>query len=68
MKLVAIDPSGGPMLGIGYQLKLGKLTLELVEIEDFKLKFKLKCQRQRNYLIGKYTMDKNFIDIIYDSG
>ena len=28
------------MLGIGYQLKLGKLTLELVEIEDFKLKFR----------------------------
>jgi hypothetical protein len=27
------------MLGIGYQLKLGKLILELVEIEDFKLKF-----------------------------
>jgi Icc-related predicted phosphoesterase len=39
-EIVAIDPSGGPMLGIGYQLKLGKLTLELVEIDNFKLKFK----------------------------
>jgi hypothetical protein len=39
-EIIALDPSGGPMLGIGYQLKLGKLTLELVEIEDFKLKFK----------------------------
>lgn len=39
-EIIAIDPSGGPMLGIGYQLKLGKLTLELVEIDNFKLKFK----------------------------
>jgi Icc-related predicted phosphoesterase len=39
-EIVAIDPSGGPMLGIGYQLKLGKLTLELVEIDNFTLKFK----------------------------
>lgn len=39
-EIIAIDPSGGPMLGIGYQLKLGKLTLELVEIDDFKLKFR----------------------------
>jgi hypothetical protein len=35
-----IDPSGGPMIGIGYQIQVGEQTLELVEIKDFKLKFK----------------------------
>lgn len=39
-EIVAIDPSGGPMLGIGYKIQIGEQTLELVKIEDFKLKFK----------------------------
>ena len=39
-EIVAIDPSGGPILGIGYKIQVGEQTLELVEIEDFKLKFK----------------------------
>ena len=39
-EIIAIDPSGGPMIGIGYQIQVGQQTLELVEIDDFKLKFK----------------------------
>ena len=39
-EIVAIDPSGGPMIGIGYQIQVGQQTLELVEIDNFKLKFK----------------------------
>jgi Icc-related predicted phosphoesterase len=39
-EIVAIDPSGGPMIGIGYQIQVGEQTLELVEIDNFKLKFK----------------------------
>jgi hypothetical protein len=39
-EIVAIDPSGGPMIGIEYQIQVGELTLELVDIDDFKLKFK----------------------------
>lgn len=39
-EIVAIDPSGGPMIGIGYQIQVGEQTLELVDIDDFKLKFK----------------------------
>ena len=35
-----VDPSGGPMIGIGYQTQVGQQTLELVEIKDCKLKFK----------------------------
>lgn len=39
-EVLAIDPSGGPMLDIGYQIQVGELTLELVEIDNLKLKFK----------------------------
>jgi Icc-related predicted phosphoesterase len=39
-EIIAVDPSGGPMISIGYQIQVGELTLELVEIKDFKLKFK----------------------------
>lgn len=39
-EIIAIDPSGGPMLTIGYQIQIGKQILELVEIDDLKLKFK----------------------------
>ena len=39
-EIVAIDPSGGPMIGIGYEIKKGDLTLELIEIDNLTLKFK----------------------------
>ena len=39
-EIIAIDPSGGPMISIGYQIQVGEQTLELIEIDEFKLKFK----------------------------
>ena len=39
--LVAIDPSGGPFLSIGYKINHNDLVLELVEITNSVLKFKL---------------------------
>ena len=39
-EIVAIDPPGGPMIGIGYEIKKGDLTLELIEIDNLTLKFK----------------------------
>lgn len=36
----AVDPSGGPYMSIGYKLQLEDITLELIEINNFILKFK----------------------------
>lgn len=39
-EIVAIDPSGGPFISVGNQMKFGEQILELVEINDLQLKFK----------------------------
>ena len=39
-EIIAIDPSGGPMIGFGYKINKGDLTLELIEIDNLTLKFK----------------------------
>jgi hypothetical protein len=39
-EVIAIDPPGGPMIGLGYKINTGDLTLELIEIDKLTLKFK----------------------------
>jgi hypothetical protein len=39
-EIIAIDPPGGPMIGLGYKINTGDLTLELIEIDNLTLKFK----------------------------